>query len=296
MPSKFMLITVDKSEVAECLKFAVDFVCPTYSKSRLDFGNSSIPRNDVDRIADCAVGKIGELAFKKLCISNGLSIELDFKLNAGRHAIDFGQDIETVEVDGEMKPLLPLVDIKTTKNYGSWLLLEEHKFWASVVVLMSVKVPGNIESDLTPFNNDISCEFKGYAFFSDFFDPTGNPWFDFFENSHLVSPKAVAYMYESAINKYGTITSKKQLLDFSGACKEKFGDDFFIKSTKLKCPHQIGLPVSFLRKSNNELKLLVDLLRATTIPQSAISDSLKCAFIQWNKYVSQLDRRLELRD
>jgi len=296
MSSNSAFITVDKEDVADCLKFAVEFVCPAYSKSGLDFGNSSIPRSDVDRIADCAVGKIGELAFKKLCISNGFNIDVDFILNVGRHAIDFGQDVEAVEVDGEMKPLLPLVDIKTTKNYGSWLLLEEHKFWASVVVLMTVEVPRNIESDLTPFNKKILCKFKGYAFFADFFDPTGKPWFDFYENSKLISPKAVTYMYESAIKKFGSITSKKQLLDVCGACMEKFGNDFFVKSTKLKCPHQIGLPLSFLRKSNSDLQILIELLRVTTIPHAAISDSLKCAFIQWNKCVSQLDRRLEVRD
>ena len=280
-------IIVEYDEVKRCLEFAVAFTLPSELKSNLDFGNKKLPRGLVDKIADCTVGKIGEVAFQKFCKQNGLIIGIDFELFTGRHEIDFGQDVNFVEVEGKKLVPIPRVDIKTTKSNGQWLLLETHKHWCSIVVMITADLPANVEEDLSVFEKDIKCKFVGFAYLADFYDAMGVAWFLYKAGTRLLSGHAVDYMYQNAKNKYGFVTNKAQMTEFF-----KNGKEMHI-GPELKCPFQVGLPRKFLRTSKKEVECLFNTFKAVSVRENLLDSELIEALINWNKHLSQTRRCLQ---
>ncbi len=55
-------IIISQEKAEKCLSFAVNFIAN--EKSGLDFGNKKLPRNTIDKIADCAEGKIGKQGYR----------------------------------------------------------------------------------------------------------------------------------------------------------------------------------------------------------------------------------------
>lgn len=286
-------IWLTKADVKKCLGFAYNFVEPLHRKSHLDFGNKDLPRDEVDRVADAALGKLGELAFSKLCAQKGYKINMDFGLHTGRHNTDLGQDIQSIVVDGVPRVPLLLVDIKTTKSHSHWLLLEKHKYWASVIVMMTANVPKDVEKNLSVFNNEISCDYKGFAFFSDFFDIEGRPWFEFSQQNKLLKGctiRKISEHIQDNVSPSNLVALKSQLHQSFAAVKQSIKHPYI--DVKLKCPNQIGLPLDSLRKSDDDLLSLLSLLSSSSIPAEAHSTSVTQASVNLITALGQLNRSL----
>jgi hypothetical protein len=278
--------------VQVCLEFAKKFTSSSTAKSDLDFGHNLLPRDLTDAIADSATGKIGELAFKKICASLGFNIGIDFKIKPGRHNTDFGQDINEIEVDGRQLTPLISIDIKTTKSNSQWLLLETHKHWASVLVLIVANLPNAAESNLDAFiDSDIDCSFIGFAYLSDFYDAKSMPWFKYTNGMRLLDPSIVDCMYKYAFEESGAVTLKTQLTKFySKSCVDKRKIQI---GPALKCPEQVGLPRKFLRTTKDELVELMKLISDVSVPKEQVNSEILKSIIKINFHLSTAQKELK---
>lgn len=256
--------TISAREVANCLEFAASFV--SGGKSDLDFGNTSLPRVLVDRIADCTEGKIGEIGAMKLLYQFGVEAEVDFQIRSGRHNIDYGQDIHEVRINGDPATIVPRIDVKTSRSYSRWLLLEDHKIWSSALIFFTVELPRDTEVNLSYFENDVKCTFKGFSYWFDFFDVNQQPWFLFKQGQRLLSVDSVKKFYEHAKQEHGLVNRREQL---EKSYRQLFGSSINCVGPPLKCPRQIGLPDIFLRKRPEEVKELARILTASGIPNDS---------------------------
>ena len=46
------------------------------------------------------------------------------------------------------------VDIKATRDYSKWLLVESHKFWSDAYVLVKMTLPRDFEEDISYIDGD----------------------------------------------------------------------------------------------------------------------------------------------
>lgn len=293
MGKNFRSTVVTKQEVQECMEFAKKFTSRSTGKSDLDFGHNQLPRDITDAIADSATGKIGELAFQKVCATVGFNVGLDFGINPGRHNIDFGQDVNEIEVNKKQQTPLISIDIKTTKSNSQWLLLETHKHWASVLVLMVVDLPIDTESNLDVFSDgDINCTFIGFAYLSDFYDAKGVPWFKYTNGMRLLKQSFVDDMYRNSLIEFGDVTLRSQIVKcFRRICPE---DKDKIKiGPLLKCPEQVGLPRNFLRKSKDQLIELMKLISDVSVPKDQATNEVVKSIIKLNFHLSTAKKELK---
>ncbi len=264
-----MKVILDRKDIRKCRVFAEKFI--NSEKSEKDFGNINILRDNTDRIADCFEGKVGERAFEKLCQAKGLKILIDYSIDVGIHNIDDGQDIS--ELFG-VKPKLKC-DIKTAKSYAKWLVVESHKaspklIKSDIYIFIKTDLPSDIEKNLDNINVEkVTCEFVGYAFYSDLFDINENPWFHFNNTTRtrLYSPKFIDFCYSKAKQKYGTITDRRQIYEFFYEARNNI-EPFM--NVKLKAPLNYGLPLNFLRK---DIKALFNIIRKDFISNKLLSSS-----------------------
>ena len=290
MNGDFRNVVVTQTEVQTCLEFAKQFTSNSSQKSDLDFGHSNKPRDSTDSFADAATGKIGELAFQKVCAKLNFKISVDFQITAGRHNIDYGQDIPEIEVGGKSHTPLISIDIKTVKGFSHWLLLESHKHWASVLVLITTDLPSDAEKDLTAFNKDVKCEFIGFAYLLDFYDSSGVPWFSYKEGGKLLSPSFVDKLYKEAVDKHGIVTLRKQL---TTAYKELPQTTEIVIGPPLKCPLQVGLPRKFLRKSENELIELLKFISELSVSKAQATNEVIQSILKLNYRLSTACKELK---
>lgn len=283
MNGDFRSVVVTQTEVQTCLEFAKNFTSNTSQKSDLDFGHSNKPRDSTDSLADVATGKIGELAFQKVCVKLNYKVGVDFQITAGRHNIDYGQDIPEIEVGGRSLTPLISIDIKTVKGFSHWLLLESHKHWASVLVLITTDLPSDAEKNLTAFNKDVKCEFVGFAYLLEFYDSRGIPWFTYKEGMKLLSPSFVDKLYKKAIDNHGIVTLRQQL---TMAYKELGQTTKINIGPPLKCPLQVGLPRNFLRKSESELIELLKFISELSVTKAQASNDVIQSILKLNYRIS----------
>jgi len=252
-----MKILVPSNDAKKCYEFAREFVSAENEKSGLDFGGRK-NRNYTDKIADAAEGKLGEVAFSILMRKFGIEYIPDFSIQKGRLSTDDGQDVSLIKLIGEDQSLSTKIDIKTAKMHCQWLLAEKHKFWADIYVLFGIDLPAEIEHDLKlllkHLENDIECEFKGYALKRDFYDSQDEIWFNFAEQSSLLKPKFIKELIRQAEEKNGNYT-KAVLKEIYTSSRIPICDRFM--NIKLKAPVNYGLPVFFIRK---DIEGLISLL------------------------------------
>ena len=252
-----MKIFVPNDDAKKCCEFAKEFISLKNKKSGLDFGSKNI-RSYADKIADAAEGKIGEAAFRILMKKFGIEYVPDFSIQEGRLNTDDGQDVSLIKLIGEDQNQAVKIDIKTAKMHSQWLLAEKHKFWADIYVLIGIGLPAKAEHDLNlllkHLENEIECEFKGYALKSDFYDSDDEIWFNFTEKSSLLRPKFIKELIGQAEkqNKNYTKTDLRELYKKSKvAAKDRF------MNVKLKASVNYGLPVFLIRK---DIEGLISLL------------------------------------
>ncbi len=254
-----MKILVPSEDAKKCYKFAKEFAAIENEKSGLDFGSKK-NRNYIDKIADITEGKLGEAAFSILMRRFGIDYLPDFSIKKGRLNTDEGQDVNVIKLNGANYNISKKVDIKTAKKHCQWLLAEKHKFWADIYILIGIDLPAQIEQDLKlllkHLEQDINCEFRGYAFKQDFYDSHNEIWFNFSEKTPLLKPKFVKGLINKA-RKEDENYIKATLLEYYSKSKISNNDRFM--NVKLKAPLNYGLPVFLIRKNINILKdILLD--------------------------------------
>lgn len=259
-------VILQDNEIQKCIDFGKKFADEKSQKSSKDFGSREAYERDLtDKTADTIAGKLGEYAFMKFCDKHGLSIKIDFEITVGKLNIDNGQDI-SLENNKELKTKF---DIKESKKWAQWLLIESHKIDKAIIssdvyIFVRLTLPANIEKNLDAFNvRTIEAEISGYALNKDFFDEQDRPWFKYEHSKHLLKAKFVkAILDEAYLNK--TINTPIVRDDLNNAYR-KIQSNFrheekFIK-TPLKADLNIGIPVFKLRKSNEEFDLLFKMIK-----------------------------------
>lgn len=290
MSDGFRKVVITQHEVQKCLDFAKEFTSSATKKSDLDFGHSELPRTPTDSFADTVTGKIGELAFQKICKNLNFNINVDFNVNVGRHNIDFGQDVSEIEVDGKLLTPLISIDVKTTKGNSHWLLLETHKHWASILILITTDISSDAESNLNAFNGDVNCEYIGYAYLSDFYDSRGVPWFYYKKGMRLLKPSFVDRLYEKAMESYSAITLKYQLARTYRELEIGYDINF---GPEMKCPKQVGLPRKFLKNSENELNELLKFISTISVVKEQASNEVIQSILKLNYQISTAGKELK---
>lgn len=184
------MIVVDHIRLSrEEFQPAVDFMSAYHNKIRnsealRDFNNKSLVRSAGDSCADVLMGKLAELMFQKFVKArHDIEILLDFEIH--EHT-DGGQDIP-----GHFLT----IDIKATRTYSQYLLVERQRLTSDVYVLVRVDMPRDLESwsveALLQHCGDpmreIYGEVCGYAYRQDFWDGNeGRPYLPFARGQQLI--------------------------------------------------------------------------------------------------------------
>ena len=120
------------------------------------------------------------------------------------------------------------------------MLVEKHRLQASIFVLVRADVPRE-KKDMGI--DDIHCEISGYAFYFDFYDPLdGLPFFTYKQGMHLMKSGLSADIVRA-------VTTRQERRVRSKNCSR---EELFM-DVILKCPEQVGLPISMLRGSIGSL-------------------------------------------
>ena len=235
----------------EEIKLALDFAEKIHEQrdqTNTDFGNRHINRRDqIDFKADTAEGKLAEIALSKFLKSSwGIDFQPDFEIYPGQLNIDYGQDIDIYIKNGKARRNIKRIDIKATKSYSKWLLVESHKFWSDAYVLVKVDLPRDTETNLNNFSsNGVAAEIAGYAFHFDIVDPqTKEPWFNFSNrgNNTLFHPEILKRLGLASASP----AAMRQFLDESRRAKT-----LREIAVPLKAERNFGLPIIWLRKTWN---------------------------------------------
>ena len=211
-------IKIKFDDIKSCLDFAEKFSNKGMDKSSKDFGSVS-NRKINDMKADTFEGKIAEVAFKKFLeinsikVGDPLKIDVDFGIESGYMSIDDGQDIKAISYRGLIFSPKVKYDVKSTRMYSKWLLVESHKrdeklIDPDVYVLVKVDLPRDLESNFDHAVNEIlkkgmcKCEISGYAMKKDFYGDDGRPIFIFNRNERLMdADQSFSYIY--SMNRCG---------------------------------------------------------------------------------------------
>lgn len=243
---------LNKSEISSSFDFAEK---ATYgrSQSKRDFG-SQIIRTQKDQIADISEGKMAEIGFKHFLETNfRVDVEIDFNHYSELHEIDFGSDIEEIKCsDGNPRICTYKIDVKTTRPYSQWLLVEGHKFWSNAYVLVKTDLPRNYERD--PYSiakSDVKTEITGFAYHYDFIDPlTKKPWIGYSRGDCLLNPKDIPLKNPPAP------VNVKELLQNS---------TIRTLGLPLKSPTNYGIPILWLRNERKEWEKLIECINYSSI-------------------------------
>ena len=257
-------IWLEPADVRRALTFAWK-ICKDDNQVETDFGRSDLPRQLVDRVADTAEGKMAELAFARFVEQHGhFSIELDFDIYLSKLAIDYGQDVDEVIENGIHRPCRSRIDVKATRAYSKWLLVEQHKFWADAYIIAKVDLPHDIESSVNGLkqlaDSRVKAEIAGFAYHFDLIDPaTKEPWFLFRKGDRLFDPKILDTI------KPEDRTNAKSLSECLHGLKKNSSVRYLGEA--LKAQENFGIPMSELRKSDDDWKSLFAWIRNSALTQ-----------------------------
>ena len=171
MKHVYHCVEISDSDVKKCYEFATE-AARTRSQSWNDFGRTDKKRGIIDQVADIIEGKLAEIGFARFCERHTeMTCELDFEHYSSREVVDFGNDVQFLSINGK-KYVNPMkIDVKSTRRYSKWLLIEQFKFWSSVYVLIKV----NLDRDFEKFpskvlDSNVKCFICGFCYYYDFFD------------------------------------------------------------------------------------------------------------------------------
>jgi hypothetical protein len=231
--------------IQQAENFAIEF--SNADKSSGNFGSKKI-RNKQKIIDDVFEGKLGEFAFQEMCREYGIEITLDNKVVKGKRNNDEGQDI--ILINGI--PPKKKYDIKTTKEWSKWFIIESHKASEEIIkpdMYIMVKV------DLDSYYSS----YVGLIHFNDLFDEDKKPWFDFNnkKRNRLYNPSFVDECWSMAFRKYGKVTKRSQIYEFMKKLNNIY--EPYMRNGKLDAPKNYALPLSFINYTN--IEYIIDILK-----------------------------------
>ncbi|MFC2040742.1 hypothetical protein ACFLTY_00240 [Chloroflexota bacterium] len=241
---------IDSKNIKRCFSFAKEILTKEAQSSR-DFG--SIRRDIVDATADTVEGKLAELVFRRfLRRSFDVDIEVDFEIYPSQRAVDFGQDAEKVKRAGQTMLNPCRIDVKATRAYSKWLLIEGHKFWADAYVSVALDLPRDFEKDpdCVERAESVVAEVRGFAYYFDIIDPnTKEPWFLFKQGDTLFDPGELP-------PKVLENTEVRPALLRSEVTRRVRNGKLRLMGRPLKAERNYGLPLDWLRNSESEWRYL----------------------------------------
>jgi hypothetical protein len=250
-----------KDEIEKAYEFALA-INARGAQSKKDFGTAA--RGQTDSVADTFEGKIAEIIFSKFAKSlKTLEIAGDFEIYPGELQIDFGQDIDLFAHANHEYRNRAKIDIKASRSYSQWLLVEGHKFWADAYIFVKIDLPGNIESNpnAIPDLRKIIGEAAGFAYQFDLVDPRSkSPWFLFRQGDKLFSPKILNEIDRKSLASPDEL--QKWILAQDQNNKLKYSE------VSLKSKVNYGLPAAWLRNTEAEWKNLLRWIYSSRIPPS----------------------------
>lgn len=186
---------------------------------------------------------------------------IDYDIYPDERQIDFGQDLETLlSTQGEVTPRCR-VDIKASKSYSKWLMVEGHKFWSDAYILIKINLTYDVINALleSRYTASISGEVSGFAYYFDLVDPkTKSPWFLFRNGEHFFDPATLVHLPK------GLIDSPKDLEKWL----EERAKNNLIKKLNVSQISKInyGFPADWLRNSNDEWESFFEWIKNSTFP------------------------------
>lgn len=247
---------VSTDAVERAFRFAEE-VWNKKAQSTKDFG-SDIARKKNDFIADMVEGKVSEDIFLLFLMNNFHDLQsiVDYNIYENQHEIDFGNDLQEFTYKGIKREGLFKVDIKSARHYSKWLLVEKHKCWADVYILISINGLNN-KWEHNPYEvnkRGITGEVAGFAYFTDLIDQeTKKPWFSFKQNSPLYQTDDVI-----RILRREQIADAVHLAEILNKGVEE--GNVGTLNIRLKAPVNYGVPRSILRNSKDEWKKCLNAL------------------------------------
>lgn len=242
MSQNQIILTPDECGIA--IQFGRNILAKDAQSSK-DFGSSLI-RSYSDNIVDIIEGKIAEIGFSKFYeLKTNNKIILDFNIYPDSLTIDYGQDLDRLIINSKPFFLKSRIDIKATKIFSKWLLVESHKFWSDAYILVKVDVPGDSESNFEKFHDFITTHgvkiiISGFAYYFDLVDSaTKKPFIGFNQNERLFKPDRL-----SNISNW----SPDSIKEF----RDKNIQDFPPMGPILKSSRNFGLPIFKLRNSDED--------------------------------------------
>lgn len=259
-------VTLEKEDIVKAIEFAKEFW--KADKSVKDFGSVDDRNSISDKLADAVSGKLGELAFAIFAKREfDVHIKLDFTITEGKLAIDNGQDVAMI--NGKMPN--KKTDIKSSKKYAQWLLIEQHKInehliHADYYVSVSLDLPNDIEKNWKLFErfNTIKAHVDGYTQAQKFFDSLGNPWFKYERKERLYS---IEYI-ENIVSRWKIHKLKPELNVM--LCSEEHTYNKYAGNTRmgipLKAAYNVGLPKKHLKSNKDDFRDLFNILIGGNLP------------------------------
>ena len=255
-----VLIKISPEESNSAINFGYE-ILQKKAQSSKDFG-SGITRGHDDNLVDVVEGKIAEVAFSKHFKEvTGHTIEVDYKIYPGLLEIDYGQDLDVVSASDSANHFIRCkVDIKATRKYSKWLLVEGHKFWADAYVLIKVDVPSDSEKNLSAFldhvkTNNVNAQICGFAYHFDLVhNESKRPFILFNQNESLVRTENFSKISDWTPDGIQTYIKNNKA-------------EFAEMPVKLKSPKNFGLPIEKLRSSSSEWKSFFDWILNSKFPK-----------------------------
>jgi len=190
--TQFDFVTVSGNAVRGCYQFAQK-VLNREAVSARDFG-STATRDHTDSLADMVEGKLAELAFAQMVKANtGVTPEANFNIYDDPMITDMGTDLPQVHCNEKRHALRLSIDVKSTRAWSHWLLVDHYRFHSDVFVIAKVAFPDDIERNEdhwpTFFRLGVKCKVVGFAYRHDFLDgQTGMPRYPFKQGERLHNP------------------------------------------------------------------------------------------------------------
>lgn len=243
---------VEDKDVNRCYRFAEDLYERDAASAR-NFGTKMI-RSKEDYISDHVRGKVAEFGFRQF-LNDNLQVDFEVDLNVydGHHNHDNGNDLATIYLGGQSYKFGFKTDVKGIAANSSWLLIEDHKFWAQIyVVCKALNIPSGYEFEEDPYRYrgmDWDIRVEGYTYNKDIYSLEENlPWFGFKKDERLFS--------KSAISGFKSIKNDVQPKEFTRLLSERLHEFEDMNKAYIGSPLvaklNYGYPVGWLRNDQTD--------------------------------------------
>jgi hypothetical protein len=190
---------------------------------------------------------------------------VDLDVWEDQHIHDEGNDLATVIIEGRNRRFRYKTDIKGSRSSAQWLLVEDHKitlFNTQIYVIGVLEsIPDGKEFKQNPYrfvDKQWTVKIKGYAFNKDLMDhQSKRGWIEYRAGQRLYRPLHL----QKCMGKHRELNYS----DFQGLlhnCIEAVpGNQSAFIGPRLDCKLNYGLPISWLRNTEEDWKKFVSILK-----------------------------------